>query len=167
MKKINIEDFAGFYVEKPYIFDLIFSIIIVFIYQIDVGPTYILLDRSMLQNVLSNIIGTCVSLAGFMLAALTIIVTFRSNLKSKKIEESKGPIDFLFSSDQYPKIVSVFKSSIIEFSIIFILLYFFWISSNNISIQYLSLIIFISILTLASSLIRSLLVLFNILSLDK
>lgn len=117
-------------------------------------------------NVLSSLIGTSVSLAGFILAALTIIVAFKSNIASKKPEEANNPLELLFSTDNYPKIIKVFKDAIIELTVVFIALYIVWIMLDNLtgsillnSNIYGAILIFLTVF-------RTLFVLFLVLTLD-
>src|SRR5258706_11694719 len=66
----------------------------------DVIP-FELVDKNNQINVLGNLISTDIALAGFLLASLTIIVTFKSNLKAKGIEESENALELIFSSKHY------------------------------------------------------------------
>lgn len=118
-------------------------------------------------NVLSSLIGTSVSLAGFILAALTIIVAFKANLASKKPDDANTPLELLFSTGNYSKIIKVFKDAIIELTVVFIVLYIVWIMLDNLtgsillnSNIYGSILIFLTV-------IRTLFVLFLILNLDR
>ena len=82
-----------------------------------------LIDKTNQINILPYIISADVSLAGFILAALTIIVTFKSNLKAKGIEDSNDALEMIFSSKHYESIVTVFKKSLIEFIICFVFIF--------------------------------------------
>nr|GFA63109.1 hypothetical protein [Tanacetum cinerariifolium] len=55
----------------------------------------------------------------FIIAALTIIVTFKANITAKKLEESVNGMELLFNSDNYGRIVNVFQLAIIELVIAF------------------------------------------------
>ena len=123
-----------------------------------------LLDKAQQLNVLSNLIGTTVSLAGFILAALTIIVTFKSNLKVKGFEDSNNALEYFFSTNNYKNIVEVFKKSITELVIIFIVLYLIWLSSTNLSCNVLGNFLLGSVIGTITSIVRALYVLFNILN---
>ena len=79
-------------------------------------------DESLKSN-LSDIIATSISLAGFVLASLTIIVTFKENITQKQneaaINQADKPetnknadisgIELLFTSVHYERIVGVFS----------------------------------------------------------
>jgi hypothetical protein len=97
---------------------------------------------------------------------LTIIVTFKSNIKAKMIEESANPLEMIFSSVHYPNIVRAFRIAISEFSVCFIVLYIFWASSDNFSIHSINLIVCSGILIISMTILRSLLVLFKILVME-
>jgi glycerol uptake facilitator-like aquaporin len=122
--------------------------------------------KETLLNIISNLIGTCVSLAGFILAALTIIVTFKSNLKVKGIEHSDNALELIFSSQHYDNIVKVYRDAILEFVILSILLYFVWAFSDflNDSLTFATM---IGIEMASFTILRSLFILFKILKLEK
>lgn len=127
---------------------------------------FVLVDKSNQINILSNIIGTDVSLAGFILAALTIIVTFKSNLKAKGIKESNTPLEMILTSKHYIGIVNVFKQAIIEFTLCFIFLFLIWTVSDNLTIRTINRAVVTGIIITSASILRSLFVLFTILKLD-
>jgi glycerol uptake facilitator-like aquaporin len=115
---------------------------------------------------LQELISTSVSLAGFILAALTIIVTFKSNLKAKSIENSDNALDLIFSTGHYDNIVRVFKSSIIELVFCFVALFIVWASTDNLDVIIINKVNVCAILLTSFAIVRSLMVLFMILSLD-
>ena len=125
-------------------------------------------DKLTLLNIASSIIGTCISLAGFILAALTIIVTFRSSLKAKGVDTSDNAMELIITSGYYPKIVDVYTKAIYEFLLISFGMYFYWLSSENVVNNVTGTKIVLSgILTTATTVFRSLWVLFSILNLEK
>lgn len=111
-----------FYFKMPVVIDIMITASIWYISKYKPIFTVKLTDKTNQLNILSNLIGTNVSLAGFILAALTIIVTFKSNLKAKGIEDSDNALELILSSKQYDKIVSVFKNALLEFVMCFIVL---------------------------------------------
>lgn len=111
-------------------------------------------------SIISNIIGAAISLAGFILASLTIIVAIRSNTKSKSSEQAQTPLELFFSVDTFKTIVKVFKIAIIELVFCFVISYILWIISNNISNELLFKSIVSMIFLMSVSTIRSLFVLF-------
>jgi uncharacterized membrane protein len=55
------------------------------------------------------------SLSGFVIAALTILVTVKANNQSKPVDEMRSSTDFLFSSPLYKTLIKVFLGCIAEF----------------------------------------------------
>ncbi len=166
MKKIGVF-FADIYLKIPIIVDSLIWTIIVFYPKNYYFITYHLTDRATFLNLISNLIGTCVSLAGFILAALTIVVTFKANIQSKNINDSKNAMQYIFSTSHYNSIVETFKKAITEFTICFIMLYAAWITEKNISDLTLNQIIIGSWSIISFVILRSLIVLFKILTIEK
>jgi len=118
-------------------------------------------------NILNSLIGAAVSLAGFILASLTIIVAIRSSIANKSPEQSKNPLELFFSLGTYNSIVQVFKIAIIELIISFVLGYIIWLISDNIcNAQIFNSLVSI-IFLLSVSTIRSLFVLFLLIGAEK
>lgn len=115
-----------------------------------------------LGNIMSNLIGIDISLAGFILTALTIIVSLKSNLLSKS-EELLSPMESLFSGTHYDEIVSTFKKAIIELSICGGLLYVVWLFDGNDKIDFWFRCVISAIICTSLVVFRSLYVLFEIL----
>lgn len=92
-----MEKSIDFYLDHPLIVDFIIIILLVLGQQF--CPLRILFKFDVIAQtaILSNLIGTSVSLAGFILAALTIIVSFKSNIACKKPENAKNPLELIFS----------------------------------------------------------------------
>ena len=97
MKKLRNKT-LDFYLKFPLFSDGILVFILYVLHNKVSFFEFTLTDKNNQLNILSNLIGTSVSLSGFILAALTIIVTFKSNIKAKKIEESDNPLEMIFSS---------------------------------------------------------------------
>lgn len=123
-------------------------------------------DESVFAGNLTSMIETLVSMAGFMLAALTIMVTFRANIKTRLPDEALNSLELILSGNHYKGIVEIFKSSIIEqllaaaFAYV-VLLHFglcdsFWQYQIQVVIQYLAI----------ASVTRAIVVLSKILALD-
>lgn len=121
-----------------------------------------------LNDIHASLIDTSISLAGFILAALTIIVTFKANIsyKSKPLEEAATGMELLFSSKLYLKIVNVFKWAIIELVFNAILLYLFGIfSANFISFIYLA-VALIGLMAVFGSIFRCMYVMFAVINIE-
>lgn len=125
------------------------------------------INRANEINILPNIINTDVSLAGFILAALTIIVTFKSSLKVKGVEDATNALELIFSTHHYENIIGVFKKSLIEFIICFVLLFMAWSLEGNLSTNTIYRINITGIILTSFAIIRSLFILFVILGLSK
>lgn len=162
--KTNLIDI---YLRRPILLDLVFSVCLYFAVSALFLKFQFSFDKPAYINVISNIIGTTVSLAGFILAALTIIVTFKSNLSIKGITQAENALELIFSTQHYYRILSVFKGAILEFVFLFIGLYTVWQFSNNIEEGQMFFVSICSILLTAFITLRSLAVLFKILSLEK
>lgn len=116
----------------------------------------------------ASIIGSAVSLAGFIIAALTIIVTFKSNQSKKKLENSKNALEMLLlSNHNYQQIIKVFRSAIIEMVICCITLYALWICSSSITSALLWQVNLSAILIISLALMRSITILFKLMHLEE
>lgn len=115
--------------------------------------------------ILSNLISIAISLAGFILAALTIIVAIKSNLSSTINEKRGTPLKLFFTPKNYEKIISVFRGSICELVAVALVSYIAWLSLNNFDVSKLFLVNVTVIVITFLSLVRSLLVLFRVMSL--
>lgn len=155
------------YFSYPIISDLILAVIVWFCANHFSIFEFRLIDKTNQINILPYIISSDVSLAGFILAALTIIVTFKSNLKAKGIEDADNALEMIFSSKHYESIIKVFKKSLTEFVLCFIILFFVWASADNLSIRTINRIIISGILLTSLAIIRSLYILFVVLDLNK
>lgn len=124
------------------------------------------LNKEKYIDIISNVIGASVSLAGFILASLTIIVAIRSNIANKNPEHAKTPLELFFSIGTFKTIVKVFKISIVELTICFIISYIAWIISGNISIEIIHKTIISLIYLMSLSTIRSLFVLFLLIDIE-
>lgn len=125
-----------------------------------------------LKSIISDIVSTTISLAGFILASLTIIVTFKDNINHKEVyskidkKEDLTGMEMLFSSRHYKRIVGVFSWSCIIFLTIF-----FFISITKLFLDklltdiILDLIIF-SFITLSATIFRCLLILHKIIKIQ-
>lgn len=156
-----------FYLDHPLFVDLL--IILSMLVGNYFLPTLVLFkfELSAQNAILSSLIGTSVSLAGFILAALTIIVTFRSNIACKKPENAKNPLELIFSTEHYQNIIKVFKDAIIELATTFIGLYIIWIISENLKPELIVQANIYGGLLIFLSLFRTLFILFLVLKLHK
>jgi glycerol uptake facilitator-like aquaporin len=148
-------------------FDIVISVIIwISIKNVPVF-CFLLLDKQNQVNLFSCLIGADISLAGFILAALTIIVTFKSSVAAKGLQEATNALQLVLSSSKYNSLVKVFKKSLIELILCSLFVFCIWIAVDSLSIQTLNRVNIIGILLTFMALGRSLLVLFTVLTLDK
>lgn len=153
------------YYKRPLIFDFIVLIAIWFLSNWFTIIRFKNSDQANSLSLISSLIGTMISLAGFILAALTIIVTFKSSLLAKGVDDANNALELIFSSRHYKSIVKVFKDSIIEFLIYSLLAYCIWQSYANFSVLILNRIVMSLIISISLNICRSLFMLFSILSL--
>jgi len=154
-----------FYYKYPILVDCILATII-FILNFNFGFYEVEISSIELVNIISNLIDTSVSLAGFILAALTIIVSFKSNLVAKNIDEASNPLELIFSSAYYGQIVNSFKSSILELTVLFFAMYSIWFLSNTLNSNLIFHSTIIGVFILFVSIMRSLMLLFKILTMN-
>lgn len=121
---------------------------------------FVLKSKTEHIGIIENIVGASISLAGFILASLTIIVSIRSNILSKRPEDANSPLELFFSTGTYNAIVKVFKIAIIELVFCFILSYVITISSANLENYFIFKSLIGLIFLVSVSTIRSLFVLF-------
>ncbi len=153
-----------FYLARPIIID--FGLISLFLILTIFLNWFRCVSLSIEQagSIYSAVISTCISLAGFILAALTIIVTFRSNLKAKGFDDSKNALDFILSSKMYRQIVLVYRKAILEFIFISLSLFLCWLFASLIKDSNALLAIAVSgVFATSTTIFRSLWVLFKIL----
>lgn len=157
---------TDFYLEHPLFTDALIMIIALVLNGLFPKLILVKFDLASQANILSSLVGTSVSLAGFILAALTIIVSFRSNIACKTAELAKNPLELIFSTHQYQNIVRIFKDAIIELTGTFVILYIFWILSANLRSDYILFANVYGAILIFLSLFRTLFMLFLVLKLD-
>lgn len=156
------------YLKYPMLIDAFGIIIILIIWNFFKIIPFYFTDKATILNIVSSLIGTCISLAGFILAALTIIVTFRSNLKAKGVDDASNAMELIISSGYYNDIVKVYTGAIYEFLLVGFGLYFFWLSIDNISnLVIMTKAVMCGVIMTATPVFRSLWVLFSIIGLEK
>ena len=116
------------------------------------------LDTARETSYLSSIISTTVALAGFMVAALTIMITVKASLKARGFTDSGNALEYIFTTDRYKEIVGVFMHTIGELIII--------LAAANISDLILSKFLFCATFTMATSIVRSVFIFFKVLKLE-
>lgn len=118
------------YLRWPIFWDILIGCIAAAIVAIFLGFPVEKFKVSDLRDIQQSFIDTSISLAGFILAVLTIIVTFKANVSYKKIQHTETSLDLLFNSEVYFTIVNLLKWTILELLINAFLLYYFRIFTN-------------------------------------
>lgn len=157
------------YLKRPFLFDvLIAGLVMVAFYICFICDCMQLAKPDALKSVMSDMISVTISLAGFILAALTIIVTFKDSVDSrvKENEQIKSGKDLFFSSDSYFDSVRVFYQGAIFLLLMFLVLSVLKLVNLNIQDIHHSLIslFFISMITL--TVFRSLYLLISIIKIQ-
>jgi hypothetical protein len=164
---MNREKILDFYLNNSYLIDIFIVVCLWFINSyftiFKLKPS----DRVDLTGLISSIISTAISLAGFILAALTIIAALKANIANKSPENAKNPLELFFSKANYSQLTTVFKESIIELVIATFGLYIIWLISIDFSCSFLFKVLICGISIVFLSVFRTLLVLFTIMSLEK
>ena len=163
----KLDKFMDWYVKMPLVKDFIFLIVIwIASSQLSFIP-FKLTNKDNQINLLSNIIGASVSLAGFLIAALTILVTFKLSAGAKTYQNAAKPSEMIFISRHYYNMMAVFRDAIIELLLSCLGLYIVWASSENLSIGIINRTVVTGIGLAVLPIFRSLMLLFRLLSLDK
>lgn len=162
MKKI-----MDFYLNNALFFD---SLIIVGLWIANTYLAFIdfnIADKKENLGIISDTVSASISLAGFILASLTVIASMRSNIANRPPDATRNPLEMFFSDKNYSRIIQVFKEAIIELILVFIFSYFIWISQENFENYTLLKWIVSSVIIIFLSISRTLLVLFTIIKIDK
>ena len=165
MKKTSV---GKKYLINGHYFDFVLSIIIIITLHYIYKSHHFIFNEKY-QDILSNLISGTISLTGFGLAALTIIITFRANYFSKN-DDLKKPsnfLEFMIIGKSYIKISKIFKNTLIQFIISISIMYLGWvipiIYENPLHILYL---IIFGLICLIGPCMRILYTLFGLLNLE-
>ena len=155
-----------FYFKHPFFVDFIIIIAVIFFIQKEKDLLPEIKDLNKIDGYISNIISALVSLAGFILASLTIIVTVKSNIKIRNLEDAENSTELLLTSRNYKNIITAFRDTIIELVFGLVVTYLVWLPIFHFSnLIYISLIAF-GVIVIVLTLIRALLVLFKIIFME-
>lgn len=162
------------YIKYPLLYDLIIVSIFILVKHILSNKNIISINIPLetLKSVVSDIISTTISLAGFILASLTIIVTFKDNINHKEIyNKIEAKIDLtgmelLFTSKHYKRIVGVFSWACIIFLAIFFLISIVKLFLDKIDDDFILDLIILSFVTLSATIFRCLLILHKIIKIQ-
>ena len=132
--------FFDIFFARPYLFDVLTAIILeILAYYLD---KYGLIDVSKVLNqdkILEQLGTSVITIAGFVLTILTIVVTFKNSEDSKKTivrrryhKRPANKVTLFFSSKLYFKTVRVLHQSVFGLTLIFILFITIELISNSI-----------------------------------
>jgi len=159
------------YIKRPLLYDLIIcAFIIIGISYIKLFSLTVTLEAA--KSTLSDIVNTSISLAGFILAALTIIVTFKDNIAHKdknnpiKYSEEVSGFELIFSSKHYKRIVGVFSWAAIIYILLFLIFSVLKLLLDKIPDKFYLYILIVGIVLVALTIFRSLLVLYKVIKLQ-
>lgn len=143
LKKIR-NNCLDLFFSRPYINDFLFSIIVVSItYFLNYRKIIDISSYSNISKIASDISTSSITIAGFVLTILTIVISFKNSIDSKnnndKIDsdiENKSKIDLFFSSQLYFKTVKILQQSISGLIGVFALLLVIVIFDKSLSQSY-------------------------------
>ena len=160
--KLKILDF---YLMYPISIDLVFSIVICIIHFFLIKKySFLDFDSIRLKSITSDLISTTISLAGFVLASLTIIITFKDNSKNQP-QESGTTV--LFNSSKYFDLVRIFYGAAIMLFIVFLFLTVIKISDIFDHIKISNYVLLSCILLVSTTVMRTIYLLIQIIKLQK
>ena len=101
------------YLRLPIVYDVLLALIIsLFFFHLGENIEV----KTNQENNILYLISVDASLSGFVIAALTVLVTVKANTQYKKnVDDFKSGADFLFNSVLYPTLIKVFLWCIAEF----------------------------------------------------
>jgi hypothetical protein len=119
-----MKNILNIYIKRPLIWDIL--IVSFESYLVNIAITKLNLNISikleLMKSILSDLVNSTISLGGFVLASLTIIVTFNDNLRNNSKEQKENGMSILFSSRHYSRIVGVFIWAVLIFLSLFVIL---------------------------------------------
>lgn len=160
--KLKILDF---YLRIPVLMDIILILITIgLINYLNDEELVLSFDGDRLKSISSDLISTSISLAGFVLAALTIIVTFKDTVTDKASIDGKSTF---FNSPKYFDLVKVFYSASLVLIFVFLILTTIKISDIFKKIGIEQYIIIGALILIFTTVLRSLILLYQIIKLQK
>lgn len=164
------------YIKRPLLWDIAICLIVAILFHFIKSKFNfsILISKEEYRSILTDILSTSISLAGFILASLTIIVTFKENI-SHKINAAKNNlqntdplsgIEILFESKHYSRIVRVFFWAAFIYLLIFLGCSILKLSANKIPDNYFFYIVLSAIILTSLTIFRSLLILYRVIKLQ-
>ena len=174
MKKVKSYPLIDFFLDSPLLFDSIMLPLlwVLSLYIPDLLmklnlPAIKVFDKNTALTYMAYITSANVTLTGFIIAALTILITVKSSLKARGFTDAANAMEYIFSTDHYFNIVTVFVKSIVELFALFILLYGVWLLSGNISDKCFYRILILATIGIITAVFRVLFTLFSVLNLER
>ncbi len=126
---------------KPFKYDILFATLITAIaYYLNYKRIIDINSYSNVIKIASDVGKSCITIAGFVLTILTIVVSFKNAIDSKTNIEKElksidkiSKIDLFFSSALYFKTVKVLLQSITGLVIVFVLFLFIFLFENSLA----------------------------------
>jgi hypothetical protein len=112
------------YIKRPLLYDVAFIMFLILLneYLVGLKKVVLALDKNILGNLLNELVSSSVSIGGFVIAALTIILTLKDNLKAKEGSFPISALEIIFNSKHYKRVVRVFYWA----SLIFVITFFYF-----------------------------------------
>ncbi|WP_333863613.1 hypothetical protein [Sphingobacterium sp.] len=158
------------YFRSPVKYDYIVTILILLFFKKYILNSYICLpNKDEIFDLASEIVTILLTLAGFILTFLTVLITFKldaGKYKSKP-EEEMSILEKFSHSGLYYQTTEIFKNSIKSIITISIIIYLLRIFSSKISISEIFIAAIAGVIILVLTLIRNLVILDKILDLQK
>lgn len=156
-----IKKLSNIYIAAPLLFDLILIGILIGLIEMICSKYQLCIseDREAVTNLLHELVSSSVSVGGFIIASLTIILTMKDNLKSKNIEDSETGLELILLSKHYVKIVGIFFWAIIIFILTFFYFSLIEILNLHISDKVAMYLVFAGLMVIIMCLLRCLMVL--------
>lgn len=154
------------YFFRPYLYDLFLCIVITTVFYWRREFYVKDFDTKNFDNIISNITATIASFTGFIITALTVIVTVKASLQIRHIKNAENGLEMILTSNNYKRILKVFQFAIIELLIALGAIYLFWIPYFNIPYYLYLIVISCSIVILFTTIFRITYVFFNIIFME-
>lgn len=156
----------GTYLKVPILIDLVLIAIVDYLLYLSKESNVVteLLTGDNLRDFYGDLISTSIALAGFIVAALTIIITFKDNLSTKGNESALSTV--LNDSRLYSSIVRIFYFASFVFFSVFGVLTLLKLFFKSVDSFYLLMIAIASLILMIMAIVRSLLILFRIIKIQ-
>ena len=156
------------YFRRPLLYDLIIvtTLSIAIHYLLKRYGVTLSISANDIKSSMTDVIATSISLAGFVLTSLTIIITFKENVSHKEASLKERGINLLLASKHYKTIVGIFTWAVVIFISIFFVTATAKMLVDKISGSALFYLLLSSVLLTASTVLRSLWVLYRVIRLQ-